>query len=228
MTMETLTFLIDVDNTLLANDEVKENLNEYLEAELGPELTARYWELYEKARKEEGVVDIPLALKWLRETTPLSAMDEQTYRHVVSLFENYPFHRALYPGTLKTLRYLSKLGTTVIVSDGDKFFQAEKIVRSCLADAVDGRVLIYTHKQQHLDEVLKLYPADHYAMIDDKPDILADSKAILDGRLTTVFVEQGKYARMQKPPNFHPDIAVAHIADLLHYTREQFLQASTS
>jgi FMN phosphatase YigB (HAD superfamily) len=224
--METLTFLIDVDNTLLANDEVKENQNEYLEAELGPELTARYWELYEKARKEAGVVNIPLALKWLRETTPLSEMDEQTYRHIVSMFENYPFHKALYPGTLKTLRYLGTLGTTVIVSDGDKFYQAEKIVRSCLSDAVDGRVLIYTHKQQHLDEVLKLYAADHYAMIDDKPDILVDSKAILDGRLTTVFVDQGKYAHAQKPPNFHPDIAVEHIADLLHYTREQFLQAS--
>lgn len=225
--METLTFLIDVDNTLLANDEVKENLNEYLEAELGPELTARYWELYEKARKEEGVVDIPLALKWLRETTPLSEMDDFCYRHIVSLFEHYPFYKALYPGTLKTLRYLGTLGTTVIVSDGDKFFQPEKIVRSHLAAAVDDRVLIYTHKQQHLDEILKLYPADHYAMIDDKPDILADSKAILGDRLTTVFVEQGKYA-LQKPPNFHPDIAVAHIADLLHYTKEQFLQASKS
>jgi FMN phosphatase YigB (HAD superfamily) len=226
--METLTFLIDVDNTLIANDEVKEDLNEHLLAELGPKLTERFWELYEKARSQEGVVDIPLALKWLRETTPPSEMDELTYRHVVSLFENYPFYKALYPGTLETLRYLSKLGTTVIVSDGDKFFQAEKILRSNLADAVDGRVLIYKHKQEHLEEVLKLYPADHYVMIDDKPDILADSKAILNGRLTTVFVDQGKYAHMPKPPNFHPDITVEHIADLLHYTREQFLQAGKS
>ena len=75
------------------------------------------------------------------------------------------------------------------------FFQAEKIVLSSLAEAVGGRVLIYKHKQQELDEVLKLYPADHYAMIDDKPDILADSKGIMHSRLTTVFVKQGKYSQ---------------------------------
>ena len=223
--METLTFLIDVDNTLLANDEIKEQWNRHLEADLGPQLTARFWDLYEKARAQQEVVDIPLALKWLRETTPLSELDEQMYQHVVSIFEDYPFQQALYPGTLETLRYLSTLGTTVIVSDGDQFFQAQKIVQSGLADAVNGRVLIYTHKQQELDEVLKLYPADHYAMIDDKPQILADSKEIMDGRLTTVFVEQGKYAQTEKPANFHPDITVEHIADLMHYTREQFLQA---
>ncbi|HET9920914.1 MAG TPA: HAD family hydrolase [Ktedonobacteraceae bacterium] len=223
--METLTFLIDVDNTLLANDEIKEQWNRHLEADLGPQLTARFWDLYEKARAQQEVVDIPLALKWLRETTPLSELDEQMYQHVVSIFEDYPFQQALYPGTLETLRYLSALGTTVIVSDGDQFFQAQKIVQSGLADAVNGRVLIYTHKQQELDEVLKLYPADHYAMIDDKPDILADSKEIMDSRLTTVFVEQGKYAQMQKPANFYPNITVEHIADLMHYTKEQFLQA---
>lgn len=223
--METLTFLIDVDNTLLANDEIKEQWNRHLEADLGPQLTTRFWDLYEKARAQQEVVDIPLALKWLRETTPLSELDEQMYQHVVSIFEDYPFQQALYPGTLETLRYLSTLGTTVIVSDGDQFFQAQKIVQSGLADAVNGRVLIYTHKQQELDEVLKLYPADHYAMIDDKPDILADSKEIMDSRLTTVFVEQGKYAQMQKPANFYPNITVEHIADLMHYTKEQFLQA---
>lgn len=223
--METLTFLIDVDNTLLANDEIKEQWNRHLEADLGPQLTTRFWDLYEKARAQQEVVDIPLALKWLRETTPLSELDEQMYQHVVSIFEDYPFQQALYPGTLETLRYLSALGTTVIVSDGDQFFQAQKIVQSGLADAVNGRVLIYTHKQQELDEVLKLYPADHYAMIDDKPDILADSKEIMDSRLTTVFVEQGKYAQMQKPANFYPNITVEHIADLMHYTKEQFLQA---
>ena len=221
--METLVFMIDVDNTLLANDEVKENWNRLLEAELGPQLTTRFWELYEKARQQQEVVDIPLSLKWLRETTPLSELDEQTYQHVVSLFENYPFYKALYPGTLETLGYLSTLGLTVIVSDGDKFFQAEKIIHSHLADAVNGRVLIYKHKQQEIAEVLKLYPADHYVMIDDKPDILADTKEVMDGRLTTVFVEQGKYAQMTKPANFHTDITLEHIDDLMHYTREQFL-----
>lgn len=220
--MPTLVFLLDVDNTLIDNDKVKNDLDAHLKVELGPALTARFWELYEQVREETGVVDIPLALDRLRQQTPLSEMDEQTYEHVHSIFDNYPFFDALYPDTLETLQYLRTLGLTVIVSDGDMCFQAEKIFNSSLAEAVEGRVLIYVHKQEHLDEILQHYPADHYAMVDDKPQILADSKAILGNRLTTVFVQQGKYA-LEKPSNFTPDISVLHIGDLRNYTKEQFL-----
>ena len=86
--MPTLVFLIDVDNTLIANDEVKKDLDAHLQVELGPRLTERFWELYEQVRKEESVVDIPVALKKLREETPLTELDEQTYLHVKSIFEN--------------------------------------------------------------------------------------------------------------------------------------------
>jgi|SRR5579884_2980853 len=222
--MPTLTFWLDVDNTLIANDDVKNDFDAHLQVELGPKLTERFWDLYEQARHESEVVDIPLALSRLREQTPLSEMDEQTYLHVHSIFDNYPYSKALYPHVLETLQYLSTLGRTVIVSDGDCVFQPEKIFRSDLAEAVEGRVLIYTHKQQHLDEIMQRYPADHYVMIDDKPDILADSKALIGDRLTTVFVKQGKYAAGKMPANFTPDITVLHIADLRSYTAEQFLQ----
>jgi len=220
--MTTLVFLIDVDNTLIDNDNVKNDLDTHLRVEIGPALTDFFWELYEQAREESGVVNIPLALAWLREKNPLSVVDQQTYLHIHSLFDNYPFFKALYPHTLETLQYLRTLGLTVIVSDGDMFFQAEKIYHSNLAEAVEGRVLIYTHKQQHLQEIMQLYPADHYAMIDDKPQILADAKSIMGDRLTTVFVQQGKYAAGPKPANFTPDISVLHIADLMQVSAEQF------
>jgi FMN phosphatase YigB (HAD superfamily) len=223
--MSTLVFLIDVDNTLIDNDNVKSDLDEHIRVEIGDALTARFWELYEQARHESGVVNIPLALKKLREQTPLSELDEQTYLHIHSLFDNYPFFNALYPHTLETLHYLRTLGLTVIVSDGDLYFQAEKIFRSDLAETVEGRVLIYTHKQEHLHEIMKQYPADHYAMIDDKPQILADSKLIMEKNLTAVFVQQGKYATGQKPANFSPDISVLHIGDLRNYSLELFLRS---
>jgi FMN phosphatase YigB (HAD superfamily) len=222
--MPTLVFLLDVDNTLINNDQVKEDLNAHLQVELGPKLTARFWEIYEQVRQEREVVDIPLSLQRFREEIPLSELDEQTFLHVKSIFDNYPFFYALYPHTLETLRHLRTMGLTVIVSDGDQFFQSEKIYRSDLAETVEGRVLIYTHKQQHLEEILQKYPADHYAMIDDKPDILVDSKAIMGKRLTTVFVKQGHYAK-QVPDNFTPDISVLHIGDLRNFTKEQFLKA---
>ena len=165
--MPTLVFLIDVDNTLMDFDYVKSDLDEHIRVEMGDALATRFWELYEQTRQESDVVDIPLALKLLREQTPLSELDEQTYLHVHSLFDNYPFFNALYPYTLETLLYLRTLGLTVIVSDGDIYFQTEKIFHSSLANTVEGRVLIYSHKQEHLQEILKQYPADHYAMIDD-------------------------------------------------------------
>jgi len=57
-----LAFLIDVDNTLIDNDSIKSDLDKYLRVEMGDALTDRFWELYEQARQERGVVDIPLAL----------------------------------------------------------------------------------------------------------------------------------------------------------------------
>jgi FMN phosphatase YigB (HAD superfamily) len=220
--MPHLVFLLDVDNTLIDNDRVKEDLDTHIQVELGPVLTKRFWDIYEQVREEGGVVNIPLSLQRLREQVSLAELDEQTFAHVQSIFNNYPFFQALYPHVLETLHYLGTLGLTVIVSDGDIFFQAEKIFHSNLADTVEGRVLLYVHKQQHMDEVLRLYPADHYVMIDDKPQILADVKASLPELMTTVFVQQGKYATGKKPANFHPDISVLHIADLRNYSSEQF------
>jgi hypothetical protein len=222
--MTSLAFLIDVDNTLIANDEVKQDFDSHIQVLLGPALTARFWNIYEQVRQESEVVNIPLALKRLREETSLAELDEQTYLHVHSIFDNYPFFQALYPYTLETLAYLRSIGQTVIVSDGDMYYQAEKIFSSNLADAVEGRVLLFIHKQQHLDEVMVQYPADHYAMIDDKPEILRDARVIMGKRLTTVFVKQGKYATGQLPPDFAPDITVLHVGDLRHFKAEQFLE----
>ncbi len=223
--MVQLVFLLDVDNTLIANDDVKETLDQHLQVEMGDELTGRFWEIYEQVRLEESVVNIPRSLKLLRSEIPEDKLDDMTYQHVRSLFENFPFMNYVYPQVLETLQHLSNLGLTVIVSDGDQFFQAEKIVNSNLANAVNGRILLYIHKQRHLDEILQRYPADHYAMVDDKPQILVDSKAILDKKLTTVFVRQGKYAREPWPANFVPDLNVEHIGELLNFSQEQFLQS---
>jgi FMN phosphatase YigB (HAD superfamily) len=224
--MPRIVFLIDVDNTLLNNDEAKKELDSALRAEIGEELANRFWQIYEQVRKEKGVVDIPLSLAHLREQTSPAYMDELTYRHVLSIFENFPFQRVLYPAAIETLEYLCTIGTVVIVSDGDLDFQAEKILNSSLADVVEGRVLLYIHKQEHLPEIMRLYPADHYVMIDDKPSILADIKRTLGEKVTTVFVKQGKYAHTDLPEGFSPDISVEQIADLQRYKLEDFLPRS--
>ena len=223
--MPKLVFWLDVDNTLVANDDVKDDLDMHLQVEVGPQLAERFWALYEEVRKEESLVDIPLALDRFREQTSIAEMDDLTYQHVRSIFNNYPFPKALYPYALETVQHLNTLGTTVIVSDGDPIFQSEKILSSNLAEAVEGRVLLYIHKQEHIQETMKAYPGDHYVAVDDKPDILLDTKNLLGDRVTIVFVRQGKYAK-QLPEHFRADITVDHIGDLRTYSAGQFLETA--
>ena len=75
---------------------------------------------------------------------------------------DYPFADRLYPGALDAVKHVQQWGTPVILSDGDAVFQPRKVERSGLWRAFDGRVLIYIHKEQELDDVARLYPADHY------------------------------------------------------------------
>jgi hypothetical protein len=86
-------------------------------------------------------------------------------------------------------------------------------------EAVEGRVLIYLHKEQMLDEVASRYGARHYIMVDDKLRILAAMKKAWGDRLTTVFPRQGHYALDPKTIAAYPaaDVTIEGIGDLLNY-----------
>ncbi len=130
---------------------------------------------------------------------------------------NYPFADRLYPGALLVLDHLSRRGPTVILSDGDIVLQTRKLRRSGLWDAVEGRVLVYVHKENMLDDVAQRYPARHYVMVDDKLRILAAMKRSWRDRLTAIFVRQGHYALDPHELRAYPaaDMAIEHIGDLL-------------
>jgi len=132
---------------------------------------------------------------------------------------DYPFVDRLYPRALDVVTHVQQWGTAVILSDGDAVFQPRKVERSGLWQAFDNRVLIYIHKEEELDDVVRLYPADHYVMIDDKLRILAAVKKIWGKRVTTVFPKQGHYALDPKALAEYPaaDIELAGIGDLLKY-----------
>ncbi|HYL99670.1 MAG TPA: HAD family hydrolase, partial [Blastocatellia bacterium] len=87
-----------------------------------------------------------------------------------------------------------------------------------------GRVLIYIHKEQMLDDVAERYPAKHYVMVDDKLRILAAMKKMWDSRLTTVFPRQGHYALDPKNVAAYPpaDITIERIGDLVEHDFSAF------
>jgi FMN phosphatase YigB (HAD superfamily) len=208
-------FLFDVDNTLLDNDTVAADLQRHLASEVGAEGAQEYWRIFEQLRTELGYADYLGALQRYRSKHP-------RVPHLLSVSDfliNYPFAERLFPDALKVIEYVQQLGPAVILSDGDVVFQPLKISRSGLANAVSGRVVIYVHKEQELDDVEQRYPAEHYVLVDDKLRILAAAKKFWGPRVTTVFVRQGHYATDPKILATYPpaDISIAGIGDLLQY-----------
>jgi len=214
-TPDEVVFLLDVDNTLLDNDRVQADLKVYLEREFGLENSNRYWAIFDQLRAELGYADYLGALQRYR----LGDMHDPRLLVVSSFLVDYPFAKRLYPGSLDAIVHLRKWGPTVILSDGDVVFQPRKVQRSGLWEAVEGRVLIYIHKEQMLDDVRQRYPARHYVMVDDKLRILAAMKSICGGQLTTVFPRQGHYALDPKIVAANPpaDITIQRIGDLVDY-----------
>ena len=205
--------LFDCDNTLLDNDQVVADLRDHLEREFGVGNRDRYFEIFEALRKELGYADYLGALQRYR----LGANNDPRLLKMSSFLVDYPFVDRLYPGSLNVIKHFGKFGPTVILSDGDAVFQPRKIQRSGLWDAVDGRVLIYIHKETMLDDVEKRYPAQHYIMVDDKLRILAEMKKVWGNRLTTIFPRQGHYALDPYNAVKYPaaDVTVEHISDLV-------------
>ena len=215
--MENVAFLFDVDNTLLDNDAVRSDLHHHLGREFGAEARDRYWQLFEELRAELGYADYLGALQRYR----LEAMTEPRLLLMSSFLVDYPFASRLYPQAIAVLTHFGQIGPTVILSDGDVVFQPRKVQRSGLWDAVEGRVLIYVHKEQMLEDVERRYPAHRYVMVDDKLRILAAMKRAWGGRLTTVFPRQGHYAHDPRNLAAYPaaDVSVDRVGDLLRYDR---------
>ena len=208
-------FLLDCDNTLLDNDLVEDDLRDHLAREFGVESRDRYWAIFEQLRAELGYADYLGTLQRYR----LGDVSDPRLLLMSSFLVDYPFAGRLYPGALDVIRHLQTTGLTVILSDGDVVFQPRKIQRSGLAAAVEGRVLIYIHKEQMLEAVAKRYPARHYFMVDDKLRILSVMKKQWEDRLTTVFPRQGHYALERKNIIAYPpaDLTVERIGDLVDY-----------
>lgn len=210
-------FLLDVDNTLLDNDQVIADLRGHLEREFGADCAAHYWAIFEGLRSELGYADYLGALQRYRLDAELGHGTDLRLLQMSAFLIDYPFADRLYPRALEVIERLSSFGPTVILSDGDVVFQPRKVRRSGLWEAVSGRVLIYIRKENMLDSIQRQHPARHYVMVDDKLRILAAMKQVLQHRLTTVFPRQGHYALDPAVVAAYPaaDLSIECIGDLL-------------
>ncbi len=215
-----LVFLLDVDNTVLDNDHFGADLRARLQHDFGAAECGRYWSIYAARRDELGYADYIGTLEQFR----IGCEDDPALLHMSAFLLDYPFSQQLYPAALDAIAHLRNLGVTAILSDGDIVFQPRKIQCSGLWDAVDGRVMVCLHKEQNLDAMQRRFPAQHYVMIDDKPQLLAAMKRTLGAKLTTVFVRQGHYAAASANATIDPvpDRSIERIGDLLACDRAYF------
>ena len=214
-------FLFDVDNTLLDNDRVAADLQRHLVSEVGAEGAQEYWRIFEQLRTELGYADYLGALQRYRAKHPRA----QQLLCMSDFLINYPFAERVFPDALKAIEHVQQWGPAVILSDGDVVFQPLKISRSGMGNAVSGRVVIYVHKEQELDDVEQRYPAEHYLLVDDKLRILVAAKNFWGARVTTIFVKQGHYATDPKILASYPpaDISIERIGNLLQYQLPELL-----
>lgn len=225
MLSDDVVFLLDVDNTLLDNDRFVADLNARLEQDFGAAERDRYWKLYATQRDSLGYADYLSALQQFRS----GQEDNPVLLQMSAFLLEYPFAERLYPGAHEVITHLSRFGVPVILSDGDAVFQPRKVQRSGLWDAVEGRVMIPTHKERTSDAIRRRFPARHYVAVDDKTQLLAAMKRVFGTAMTTVFVRQGHYAREQQlaaaaPPH---DLVIEHIDDLRALNPSVFSIAST-
>lgn len=213
-------FLLDVDNTLLDNDRFAADLGDRLERSFGAAQRDRYWDIFSRRREALGLADYLGSMQDFR-----AGLDDHAELLRMSEFLlEYPFTSRLFPGALEAVAHLRTLGKPVVLSDGDIIFQPRKIQRSGICSAVEGRVLIYLHKEKVLDHVQQRYPAVHYVMVDDKAKLLAAMKATLGSKLSTVFVRQGHYAFAPESAAATPapDLVIERIAELKNLSLTDF------
>lgn len=223
--MDDIVFLVDVDNTLLNNDDVRVRLEDAISGIIGPERTALFWDIYEQVRSDFDHVDFPEALQRFGRKCD----DAVCLGGLSNLLYNFPFSECVYPAALSAVEHLKSIGRPVILSDGDQLFQRYKIRVAGLEAAVNGHVLVYVHKELETEDIRTRYPAAHYVMLDDKPRIHAALKTRLGDLITTVMVSQGQYAHdTSSHYTPEPDIVLDSIGDVASLTPEQLRAAAQS
>jgi hypothetical protein len=205
-------FLVDVDNTLLDNDRIREDIQRDFERLHGTDARQRYWTIQERLFVELGYRDYLGALQVYRAEHP----DDLRVLAMGAYLLDYPFAERVFPAAHEVLQRLAGWGRTVILTDGDAVYQPRKVERAGFAQAAGGHVLIYVHKEDELADIERRYPAHHYVLVDDKPRLLAAVKARWGERVTTVLVCQGAFA-LDPSAMAHAstDVIIERIGDLL-------------
>lgn len=232
VTPKRITFLVDVDNTLLDNDAAKAAMERQMRALIGESEAERFWRVYEQVRQEHGYVGVPLALAEYLRTRPADldpALAREQHFALADILFSQPYADFVYPGALDALTHLAAMGRVAILSEGDPAYQATKVARAGLAEPVGGYVIVCPNKTTYMTQAAAIFPGDLMVLIEDKPTNITKARPIFERigvRFCGIFVRQGKYAQAVPPgPWDGAEVTVESIADLVNLTRDDLASA---
>ncbi len=211
------TVFLDVDNTLIDIESVKTTLRRHLTRRLGADEATRFWDDYEAIRTETGSVNIPRTLDRLASARAATASPMSTAQRaaLAAVFTDFPYGDYLYPDSLTVIQTLRRHARVAILSDGDPMYQARKIWKAGLLEAVDGAAMVFADKTQHLREAAAFYPADQYVIVDDKTTVLRRARAEFGPAVLTVHMNHGPYAQTVTEADAGVvDVQLSRIGDL--------------
>lgn len=205
--MSASVFCVDFDETLFHTDRLRADVVEAIKTQLSPEVAEQYQAVYEETR-ERGGISIPLVLRELQARNVVTIRD---LRALAEMFHTFPYQQYVYEGAEAALMHLKSLGTVIILSDGDEFFQVKKIYATSLAQMVD-QVVVVPNKVEYFPQLEGFYPADAYVFVDDKARVLDNVHQCFGGGAKTVHVRQGRHALAD--PAERPSRTIHSIAEI--------------
>jgi len=210
-------FFIDLDNTLLDNDHVKEEIKKSLMKILGDKEAIHFWQHHDKFREYKKLVDFPNIIREYCAEKHKNICEITLGR----IFTSIEFAHALYPKALEVIKHLKTLGTVILFTEGDMEYQKRKIEQSGLGAIVDA-VLLYEHKLDHVKDALKNYINYKVVFIDDRASSLQKIKRQYP-KVYTIEVCQGHYATVDHKTHKNLNATVTSVSKLLEFNANSFI-----
>lgn len=193
-----VTFIIDVDNTILNTGRLKQALIHTILDVLDVtdplvqlELKNIFWSVYEEIRREKGFVDIPATAERF-----CQQINRKDFAKVISYFMLLvPNPSFLYPLVYQTIQRLRTYGRVVIYTDGDLIYQPIKVERIGIPHVLNRKnIYIFEYKVPFAKDMLDIHSSsEKIFVIDDKISIIETFRN-LNPKIKGVLVKQGEYA----------------------------------
>lgn len=214
MNSKSIVFFIDLDNTLLDNDHIKEEIKNSLIKVLGRKEAMHFWDHHDAFRKENQLVDFPKTIH----AYCLEAHKNTCELTLNNIFNTIDFTHALYPEVQTTVTYLKTIGKVFLFTEGDPVYQKMKIKKLKLKELFD-RIYFFKHKLDHLQEIRKQNNDSLLVFVDDRAETLQKIKASLPNAYA-IEICQGHYATVDHKPHENLDKTLNAIQDLLSLKKE--------